>query len=214
MRSILLAFVLTGATQASTTITETFSNSTSTAIPDGDLNGLVQTLTPATTIGTVNSITVTLNVSGGWNGDLYAYLWHDGQISILVNRPGRTSGNLAGIAGSGLSVTLEDAGVTDMHAALASFGNPVTGTYQPDGRAIHPLNVLDTTPRTAPLSVFSGSAATGDWRLFIADVATGDTATLTSWSVSITGTAVPEPGSAGLFALGALLAINRRKRTE
>ena len=24
-------------------------------------------------------------------GDLYAYLWHDGVLSVLINRPGRTT---------------------------------------------------------------------------------------------------------------------------
>lgn len=204
--ALTLALVLTGAVHAATTITETFTNSTGSIIPDGDLSGLVQSLTPATTIGTIASITVSLNTTGGWDGDLYAYLWHDGQISILVNRPGRTATNLAGMAGSGFSVTLDDSATTDLHAALTT-----SGTYQPDGRAIHPFNALDTTSRTAPLAVFNSAPAAGEWRLFFADVATGDTATLTSWSISITGTTVPEPASALLLGLGSLALLRRRR---
>jgi PEP-CTERM motif len=124
----------------------------------------------------------------------------------LVNRPGRTATNLAGIASSGLDVTLEDTATTDLHAALAN-----SGTYQPDGRNLSPLNALDTTPRTALLSVFNGIPATGEWRLFIADVATGDTATLTSWSVAITGTSIPEPSAALLLGFGSLALLRRRR---
>jgi hypothetical protein len=41
-----LALVFTAAAHAATTITETFTNTTGSVIPDGDLSGLVQTLTP------------------------------------------------------------------------------------------------------------------------------------------------------------------------
>jgi subtilisin-like proprotein convertase family protein len=210
-----LTLVLTGAAHAATTITETFTNSTGSTIPDGDLSGLVQTINPATTIGTIDSITVTFNVTGGWVGDLYAYLWHDGIISILLNRPGRTSSDLAGSPASGLSsVTLADDASTDIHAASAIFGSPLTGNYQPDGRAIHPNTVLDTTPRTAGLSVFNNAPAPGEYRIFIADVATGDTATLVNWSISITGEAIPEPTSTLLLAIGSLALLQRRRKSQ
>ena len=32
---------------------------------------------------------MTLNLSGGWNGDLYAYLVHNSGFAVLLNRVGR-----------------------------------------------------------------------------------------------------------------------------
>jgi hypothetical protein len=44
-------------------------------IPDDDYSGWTdQRSLSAFPAGTVNSVAVTMNLSGGWNGDLYAYL--------------------------------------------------------------------------------------------------------------------------------------------
>lgn len=201
-----LLLLTAGSATAATVVTETFSMSTATVIPDGDLSGLVQTITPATSITSVDNITITLNTTGGWNGDLYAYLWHNGTLSVLVNRPGRTLADPAGSSTSGMTLTLADSATTDLHLASGAL----SGTFQPDGRDIHPNSSLDTSPRTDSLADFIGSPASGDWRLYIADVAPGDTATLSSWSISLTG-AVPEPGSALLLAAAAGLVARRRR---
>jgi hypothetical protein len=204
----LLALLLTaGAATASTIVTETFSMSTAAVIPDGDLSGLVQTITPGSTITTVDLLTLTLNTTGGWNGDLYAYLWHNGTLSVLVNRTGRTTALPDGSPTSNMTLTLADAAATDLHMATGAL----TGTFQPDGRDIHPSVALNTSPRTDTLADFIGSPANGDWRLFIADVASGSEATLTSWSITLTGVQIPEPSAAALLMLS-LAATGRRRR--
>ncbi len=206
--TLLVCLLTAGSATAATIITETFSMSTSATIPDADLSGLLQTITPATTIDSVNMITLNLNTTGGWNGDLYAYLWHNGTLSVLVNRPGRTTSLPDGSATAGMSVTLADSAGTDLHVASGSL----SGTFQPDGRDISPLSALDTSPRTDALADFISQPAAGNWRLFIADIASGSTATLTSWSISITGpTSVPEP-SASLLALGLAVPFLKRRR--
>lgn len=48
--------------------------------------------------GTQFTITVTINLTGGWNGDLYAHLVHESGFSVLLNRTGRS---LADPDGSG-----------------------------------------------------------------------------------------------------------------
>jgi subtilisin-like proprotein convertase family protein len=213
--SLALLLMMTAYSTAATVITETFTKTQSAGIPDGDLNGLLQTLTPAATTGILTNVTVTLEIAGGWNGDLYAYLWHDGNISVLLNRIGRSAADPAGSSGTGLSVTFDDEASTDIHQAVFSMGNPLLGTFQPDDRLVNPLDSLDTTPRQSGLSVFDGGPASGDYRLFIVDAASGDTATLTSWSISLSISAIPEPSGNMLMCctgFGALVAHRRRKK--
>ena len=204
--SVLLAALLTLSTAHAATVT--YSMNTSVVIPDADLAGVVQTITPSTGLASLDLVTVTLVTTGGWNGDLYAYLWHEGVLSVLVNRPGRTAALPDGSAASGMTVELADAAGTDIHLAPGAF----SGSFQPDGRDVHPFVALDTSPRNDSLADFLSTAPDGAWRLFIADVAGGEEATLVSWSISLTGPqAVPEPGS-GLLAGLALCGLLRRKR--
>jgi MYXO-CTERM domain-containing protein len=202
-----LVLLTAGSATAATVVTETFSMSTSSIIPDGNLSGLVQVINPTTSITNVDLITITLNTTGGWNGDLYAYLWHNGTLSVMVNRPGRTSANPLGSATSGMTLTLADSATTDLHLASGALN----GTFQPDGRDIHPTLALDTSPRTDSLADFIGLPAAGDWRLFIADASSGDEATLVSWSITLTG-AIPEPGGT-LLLLGMVGLAARRRRS-
>lgn len=63
------------------------------------------------------------------------------------------------------------------------------------------------------LSSFNGLDPNGSWTLFIADLGTGDQGTLTSWGMTITGEAVPEP-SVSIILMGALLTQLSRRRRE
>ena len=205
---LLTAALLTGAASAATIITETFSMNSSVLIPDDDLVGVVQTINASTNLASLDLVTVNLTTTGGWNGDLYAYLWHDGVLTVLVNRPGRTATALDGSAVSGMTVHFMDASTTDIHNAAGTF----TGDFQPDGRAVLPTLALDTSPRTDTLADFLTTSPGGDWKLFIADAAGGDEATLVSWSISLTGPqSIPEPGC-GLLMAGALCLWLRRRQ--
>ncbi len=64
-----------------------------TAIPDNDDVGFADTRTiNVPDITEIESVTVGLNFTGGWNGDLYAYLVHGSGFAVLLNRPGRSVG--------------------------------------------------------------------------------------------------------------------------
>jgi subtilisin-like proprotein convertase family protein len=190
-------------------------------IPDGSSSGLADSQMIATTATLVESVRVTLDIagtgSGAFNGDLYAYLYHDNRVAVLLNRPGRTALEASGYADNGLaSVTFDDLAPNgDVHAyRLTLSGNaasplspapaPLTGTWAPDGRMVDPALVLDTDPRSAPLSTFQGTNPNGDWTLFVADLDMGGTARLVDWQLQVA--AVPEPAQHGI-AVGSILLL-------
>jgi subtilisin-like proprotein convertase family protein len=181
------------------------------AIPDNNDSGLASVINVTTGGGqTVTVVEVTLTTHSGWNGDLYAYLEHDGVISVLLNRPGRTDANPAGAGSSGMTITLADSASQDVHTAMpATVGVPATGTYQPDARSADPLVVTDTSPRTLYLGAFTGHLADGNWTLFVADQADGGVATMDSWGLSLT--VIPEPAAALLGGVGLLTLLRRRR---
>ena len=157
----------------------------------------------------IESVTMQLEIDGGWNGDLYGYLVHDGQLAMLMNRPGRTAADANGFGSSGMNITFSDLAAGDIHLTLPDSGVP-SGFFQPDGRTTDPLAVLDTDARTALLSVFSNGNPNGTWTLFLADQGPGDTATLKGWSVSVT--AVPEPAGVLLCGVAVMvMAVSRRR---
>jgi subtilisin-like proprotein convertase family protein len=182
----------------------------STVIPDNDQVGITDTRTISVPdITEIESVTVTISLSGGWNGDIYAYLVHDSGFSVLLNRPGRSIANPDGSGTVGMEFTFDDSAVSDIHTAIPMSGGVVTGTYQPDGRITDPYETLNTDSRPAMLSSFIGLNAGGNWTIFLADQSAGSESTLEGWSLQITG--VPEPKAALLGGLGLLLLLGRRR---
>ena len=195
-----LASALTAHAQNFETYTfTTFGGQPSLAITDGSGSGVSDLRRLSSSITSIGSLTVSLNISGEFNGDLYAYLRHDSGFSILLNRPGRTADSPSGYGDSGLNITLSDFATRDIHSYGAvvtpAAGSPLTGFWQPDGRNVDPSMVLDSTARTATLSSFTGLSASGDWTLFLADMQSGGTSALESWSLEFfaPGLSVPEP---------------------
>jgi subtilisin-like proprotein convertase family protein len=192
----------------------TFSESPSLDIPDGNGAGMQRFIDVTGVVGWITNMTVSLDVLGGANGDLYCYLESDngGQV-VLLNRVGKTVDNPLGYDDLGMFVTFDDSAPADIHNYGGNAGVPLLGAWQPDGRTVVPQLVLDTDPRTAMLSSFNGRDANGKWTLFIADLTGGSQSTLLDWS--FTFEAVPEPAGLSLMVLGGgMLAItlSRRRR--
>jgi subtilisin-like proprotein convertase family protein len=201
----LLFSLLGSASQAGVIIT---SGAINTAIPDDSATGLTSTLN-VTELFLVSSVTVNLNLSvpvgqTGWSGDLYVYLQHDSGLSVLLNRPGRTSDAPFGYGDSQpISITVSDAGANgDLHTyrpeAATALTGTLSGSWQPDGRASDPDAVLTSSPRSATLSQFNGLNSAGTWTLFVADLSGGGRYQLDSWALQLQ--AVPEPGEYALIA--------------
>jgi len=177
-------------------------------IPDNNANGVAFTFNIiAGAPAFITNVTVNLNITGGWNGDLYAYLSHGSGFSVLLNRIGSTSLNPGGSGVPGMNVELSDSYLTDIHTFA---GNPLTGAFAPDGRFVNPFTALNTDPRTALLGSFNGLDPNGTWTLFFADVSPLAVSTIQSWTVNI-GVAVPEPGSGALLGLAVAAALVQRQ---
>lgn len=190
----LLALLLAGATAQAALYTSGTLNS---ILPDGNPNGISSTINVSGLGSSLSDVNFFINLSGGFNGDIYAYLSHDGVLVPLLNRVGAGSGNMFGFSTAGFSnITLDDAATGgNIHdiAAPAPWG-----AYTPDGGS---------------LSAFNGSDPNGSWTLFVSDLAGGGGDSLSvveSWSLDIT--AVPEPVGLGLGAFGVVLMLSTTGR--
>ncbi|TAK94073.1 MAG: PEP-CTERM sorting domain-containing protein [Verrucomicrobia bacterium] len=191
-----------------------YSNYVNTAIPDGNLSGLNDVINVSGWTGG-NDLEVKLNidVSGGWNGDLYAYITHGDGFVVLLNRTGRgltTSGSTSfGYSDTGLNITFATGG-SDVHwyqnnSPSYNGSGQLTGTWDVDGRSISPLSSrasFDANGSTN-LMAFNGTDPNGNWTIFFADVVSGQQATLKGWSLELTP--VPEPVNVALGLFGVAL---------
>ena len=193
MKTIIASVLLLTATWAEATLVDSQSFGGGTIV-DGNRVGQVFTgsFTAAATGNQVLGITVNLTVTGGNDGNLYAYLVApNGTLVLLLNQPGVTTGNPMGYAGSGFSnITLKDGTAANgsIQTASETPGAAVTGTFNAAGT----------------LGTFNSSSANGNWELFFADMTKGGgNSTLNGWSLNLT--VVPEPVNLALVLLGAML---------
>jgi subtilisin-like proprotein convertase family protein len=186
----LMTLLLVVASAQAALYTETFSPGT--AIPDGNPVGVTfgGSVSDVSAGWTVSGLTLNLNISGGYNGDLYAYLVApNGTLVMLLNQPG-VAVNGFGAGGAGMNITLQDGAVANGNIQNETGGGVLSGTYNAAGS----------------LAGFNGSVADGTWILYFADLSSGGgTSTLNSWSLGIT--AVPEPVNVGLGMFGGLFVL-------
>jgi subtilisin-like proprotein convertase family protein len=187
----------------------TASSSTSVTIPDYPGGGVGYALNFGASGLTLANITVSLNITGGYNGDLYSYLASpNGTVLVLLNRVGASGSSAYGFSTAGMNVTLNDSGALDIHAVNIP-GNG--GIYRADGQNGSPF-------ATSSLNANGGSATfgntfvgggnnnpTGTWTLFFADCSPGSISILNGFTVDIT--AVPEPVNAALMVFGSIVVV-------
>jgi len=209
----------TAAVAQSGITTNQYSLSPNAAIPDGSPVGLIEHFSATGLTGSITNVTVQLDITGGFNGDLYAYLVNpQGQLSVLLNRVGVTGSSAFGYSDAGLNITLDGLATSNIHSYAS--GGPgsysLSGTtWAADGRNIDPQSVssvFDTASTAANLSLFQNTAPNGEWTFFIADLSGGGgTATLNSLVLSIM--TVPEPQTWFLLSGGvSVLWLVRNRR--
>ena len=152
-------------------------------VPDNNFSGWSDTRTVSTMpAGTFTGLSVDLQLSGGWNGDLYAYLVHSSGFSVLLDRVGvGVSGVSAfGYGDAGMNVNLAATG-TSIH----QYGGANTFSAAPTGSWL-------TDNTSGSLASFLSTAPNGTWSLFIADLSGGGVSTVQSWGLQMDIVAVPE----------------------
>lgn len=171
-------------------------------IPDGNPGGWVDSRT-VSGLGDspIDNVSVRLDISGGYNGDLYGYLVYQSvggdtsAMAVLLNRVGTGAGDaitqLFGYANPGMNVTLDDSSVSTSIHNYGGTGVP-SGTYNSDGGNLG--------------ATFNGQSANGTWTLFFADLSNGGGASkVTSWGLTLDVAPVPEPVTTAGMIFGALV---------
>jgi hypothetical protein len=193
---LLLALVLVDSAPAASIFA--VSNISST-IPDNDLNGLQNSQIVSGLGAPISGVTVNLDITAGFNGDLYVYIQHGNTLAVLLNRVGLDALNGVGYPDTGLKIALDDNAASDVHFYQnkpygVNGSGQLTGAWQPDARLIDPLStgsVFAAATRGNLLSGFEGGDPNGRWTLFAADVSPGGVSILQGWGLAIT--VVPEP---------------------
>jgi len=197
------------------TVTNTFQQTPGQLIPDANPTGYASTNIVSGVSGVIQDLTVMLDITGGVNGDLFAYLSFNNGYTVLLNRIGKDEFNPYGSGSSGVEISLNDAAGSDIHLYHVADGDLLAGTWQPDGREADPQLVVGSDARTALLASFNNLDPNGSWTLFVADMATDYQSTLVSWSLVIV--TIPEPATDqflaifGGFALATVLWRRRLK---
>ncbi len=170
-------------------VSQTFSPGVT--IPAGNPVGVEVTgnFTGAAPGGAVLGITVGLDISGGYNGSLAAYLVApNGTVVMLLDQPGMSVDGF-GASSSGMNLTLSDAGSTSIQNVTGGSG-VLTGIYQAD----------------QPLGTFNNSVADGAWEIYFTDLASGGgNPVLNSFTLDIE---VPEPVLPALLVFLGLVALH------
>ena len=196
IRSLLLMFGLLALNGWGQSLSSSYTNSPGTIIPDGNPVGVVESFNVTSLSGSITNVQVTLDITGGFNGDLYAYLVSpQGEFVVLLNRPGVTGSNPFGYGDAGMNITLDGLAGNNIHD-YASGSYSLSGTtWAADGRNVNPQaagGVIYGTATTANFSLFQTTDPNGVWTFFIADLgAGGGSASLNN--VVLTIMTVPEP---------------------
>ena len=176
-------------------------------IPDNDAAGASSTITIGQS-GSITDVDVTLfDTNHTWIGDLVVTITSPSGTTVdLFNRVGDTTGGAGDSSDLGGEYTFSDGGDDLWAVADDAGGGDIigAGTYAATGvGSPDPLSLA---------ALFAGEDTAGDWVLFASDNAGGDLGNIGGWGLSITVSAVPEPGSLVLLGAMGVACVVRRRR--
>lgn len=111
--------------------------------------------------GTIDSLTVGINASHTWVGDLIFTLTKDATSVVLMDRPGVPTGTF-GCGNSDVDAVFDDASGTPVETECSATPPAIGGTVAPEQL----------------LSGFSGVELSGNWTINVSDNAAADTGTM------------------------------------
>jgi uncharacterized repeat protein (TIGR01451 family)/CSLREA domain-containing protein len=135
------------------------------AIPNNDSTGISDTIN-ITYTDTIVDLEVFVEATHTYVGDLAVALEHVGtgtQVT-LIDRPGVPASTF-GCDGENVSAQLDDEAAAAVEDQCAATSPAIGGIFRPN----------------EALSLFDGELMAGNWTLFVADLAPGDTGTLEQW---------------------------------
>ncbi|MCH7698554.1 MAG: proprotein convertase P-domain-containing protein [Chloroflexi bacterium] len=137
-------------------------------VPDNDPVGVEDCIT-IDDPRTINRLTVALDISHTWVGDLVVTLTHEdtGTSVTLIDRPGAPAIDSLGCTGDDIDVTLDDDAALPLEDECAA-GVPT---------------ILDTLAPSEPLSAFADEGIAGTWTLQISDHFVEELGALEAWSL-------------------------------
>lgn len=145
-------------------------------IPDGDSSASVVLDVSPDTVGSVQSVTVSVDVTHEWLGDLTIVVSHEGQSVVLIDRVGIDTWSF-GCGGDDIDATFAD-GATTIADELCSPGGPT------------PMLSGEILPAES-LGVFTGSPVAGEWVITVIDHNPIDAGVINSVCISITPAPAP-----------------------
>jgi subtilisin-like proprotein convertase family protein len=203
-------FLAAGVSRGQTPVTNSYFQVITTDVLDDNPNGVFSTINVSGLDGTIVDISVSLNITNGFNGDLFAYLvGPTGEFAVLLNRVGVGSSNPFGYDGSGFDVKFTTTATHNIHfyedlAYNLNDGGQLTGTWVADGRNITPDTQIsppasfDSAPTTSTINQYLETIPNGDWTLFVADMSGGFQSTWIDWQLDMV--TIPEPATIQFLA--------------
>jgi len=218
--AIFFAILIAVGAHAQTYTTNSYSQTVTTIVPDGNPNGVSSTINVSGLFGTIADLSVTLNMTNGYNGDIYGYLYNSssGGFAVLLNRVGVQGVDSFCYGDSGFHVTFTLATnnihyYRDQSYSLDGDG-ALLGNWGVDGRNIDPATnsaTLGSTPPTALLDSFLNTNPNGDWTLFLADMSSGYDSYWQDWQINLV--TVPEPSTISILGIAIAAAVYVRRRS-
>jgi subtilisin-like proprotein convertase family protein len=146
------------------------------SVPDNNAAGVDNNLDPSGS-GALSGMRVSLKATHTFVGNLRATLTHvsTGTSVVLIDRPG-VPATANGCANDNIDVVLFDAASTNAEDQCVPVPPAIGGVQRPTGS----------------LGAFTTEALTGQWRLTVSDLATGETGTLTEWCLLPAGVTLGE----------------------